>query len=96
MPQPQLKQDYVVMTVSCGHCQQEQVVHVLADLLRLWFHRFQSLDKILKVAIGYGLRAVLETCRRPRHVRPSRPLIPFLCEATAQLVERNQSACIAV
>jgi len=30
MPQPQLKQDYVVMTVSCGHCQQEQIVHVLA------------------------------------------------------------------
>jgi hypothetical protein len=28
MPQPQLKQDYVVMTVSCGNCQQEQLVHV--------------------------------------------------------------------
>ena len=24
MPQPQLKLDYVVMTVSCGSCQQEQ------------------------------------------------------------------------
>jgi ribosomal protein S27E len=28
MPQPQLKPDYVVMTVSCEHCQQEQIVHV--------------------------------------------------------------------
>ena len=28
MPQPQLKLDYVVMTVSCGSCQQEQLVHV--------------------------------------------------------------------
>ena len=30
MPQPQLKRNYVVMTVSCGNCQQEQIVHVLA------------------------------------------------------------------
>ena len=30
MPQPQLKPDYVVMTVSCEHCQQEQLVHVQA------------------------------------------------------------------
>ena len=30
MPQPQLKQDYVVMTVSCGNCQEEPVVYVQA------------------------------------------------------------------
>ena len=30
MPQPQLKRDYVVMTVSCGNCQQEQLVHIQA------------------------------------------------------------------
>ncbi len=28
MPQPQLKRDCVLMTVSCGNCQQEQIVHV--------------------------------------------------------------------
>jgi len=28
MSQGQLKQSYVVVNVSCGHCQQEQVVHV--------------------------------------------------------------------
>jgi hypothetical protein len=28
MPQPKLKQDYGVMTISCEHCQQEQLVRV--------------------------------------------------------------------
>jgi ribosomal protein S27E len=28
MPQPQLKQDYAVIPVSCEHCQQEQLVYV--------------------------------------------------------------------
>lgn len=41
MPQPQLKQDYVVMTVSCGHCQQEHVVHVLAGT-GTWSSAYQS------------------------------------------------------
>ena len=30
MPQAQLKQPYTVVTVSCSHCQQEQVVHTQA------------------------------------------------------------------
>lgn len=30
MPQPRLKQDYDVMAVSCGNCQQDQLVHVQA------------------------------------------------------------------
>jgi hypothetical protein len=30
MPQAQLKQPYTVVTVSCGHCEQEQVVQILA------------------------------------------------------------------
>ena len=30
IPQLQLKQDYVVKIVSCGNCQQEQLVHVQA------------------------------------------------------------------
>jgi hypothetical protein len=30
MTQVQLKQSYVAVTVSCSHCQQEQVVHVQA------------------------------------------------------------------
>ncbi len=41
MPQPQLKQDYVVMTVSCGHCQQEHIVHVLAGT-GTWSSAYQS------------------------------------------------------
>ena len=43
MPQPQLKHDYVVMTVSCGHCQQEQLVHVLAGT-GAWSTAHQSVD----------------------------------------------------
>jgi transcription elongation factor Elf1 len=43
MPQPQLKQDYVVMTVSCGNCQQEQLVHVQA-LTGAWSTAHQSLE----------------------------------------------------
>jgi hypothetical protein len=30
MPEAQLKQPYTVVTVSCSHCQQEQVVHTQA------------------------------------------------------------------
>jgi len=30
MPQVQMKQSYIPMTISCGHCQQEQVVHLQA------------------------------------------------------------------
>ena len=30
MPSPQLKYPYTVATVSCGHCNQEQVVQILA------------------------------------------------------------------
>jgi ribosomal protein S27E len=30
MPQVQMKQTYVPMTISCGHCQQEQIVHMRA------------------------------------------------------------------
>jgi transcription elongation factor Elf1 len=30
MPQAPLKQPYTVVTVSCSHCQQEQVVHTQA------------------------------------------------------------------
>ena len=43
MPQPQLKQDYVVMTVSCGNCQQEQLVHVQART-GIWSTAHQSLE----------------------------------------------------
>jgi ribosomal protein S27E len=28
MPQAQMKKSYFPMTISCGHCQQEQVVHL--------------------------------------------------------------------
>jgi hypothetical protein len=45
MPQPQLKQDYVVMTVSCGNCQQEQLVHVQA-LTGAWSTAHQSLKTL--------------------------------------------------
>jgi hypothetical protein len=30
MPQPQLKQNYLVMAIPAGNCQQEQLVHVQA------------------------------------------------------------------
>jgi ribosomal protein S27E len=30
MPQAQMKRSYIAVTVSCGHCQEEQVVHVQA------------------------------------------------------------------
>jgi hypothetical protein len=43
MPQPQLKQDYVVMTVSCGSCQQEQLVHVQVGTWT-WSMAHQSLE----------------------------------------------------
>jgi ribosomal protein S27E len=43
MSQPQLKRNYVVMTVSCGHCQQEQIVHVLAGA-GIWSRAHQSVE----------------------------------------------------
>jgi transcription elongation factor Elf1 len=43
MPQPKLKQDYVVMTVSCGSCQQEQLVHVHART-GTWSMAHQSVE----------------------------------------------------
>ena len=43
MPQPQLKLDYVVMTVSCGSCQQEQLVHVQAGT-GTWSTAHQSVE----------------------------------------------------
>jgi ribosomal protein S27E len=43
MPQPQLKLDYVVMTVSCGNCQQEQLVHVQARA-GTWSTAHQSVE----------------------------------------------------
>ena len=30
MPQVQMKQSYIPMTISCNHCQQEQIVHTRA------------------------------------------------------------------
>jgi ribosomal protein S27E len=30
MPQAQMKRSYIAVAVSCGHCQEEQVVHVEA------------------------------------------------------------------
>ena len=30
MPQVQMKQSYIPMTISCDHCKQEQVVHTQA------------------------------------------------------------------
>ena len=41
MPQSLLKRDYVVMTVSCRHCQPDHVVHVLAGT-RTWSSAYQS------------------------------------------------------
>ena len=43
MPQPQLKLDYVVMTVSCGSCQQEQPVHVQVGTWT-WSMAYQSVE----------------------------------------------------
>jgi hypothetical protein len=43
MPQPQLTQVYVVMTVSCGNCQQEQLVHVRART-GTWSTAHQSVE----------------------------------------------------
>ena len=43
IPQPQLKQDYVVMIVSCGNCQQEQLVHVQART-GTWSTAHQSVE----------------------------------------------------
>jgi len=48
MPQAQLKQSYTVVTVSCRHCQQEQVVHILARG-GIWSMAHQSV-KCLKCA----------------------------------------------
>jgi ribosomal protein S27E len=44
MSQAQLKQPYTVVTVSCSHCQQEQVVHTQA---RIWSLAHESV-KCLK------------------------------------------------
>jgi len=30
MPQVQIKQSYIPMTIYCGHCQQEQFIHMQA------------------------------------------------------------------
>jgi hypothetical protein len=30
MPQVQMRQPYIPMTISCNHCQQEQTVHIHA------------------------------------------------------------------
>ncbi len=46
MPSPQLNQPYSVVTVSCGHCQQEQVVQILARA-GFWLRARQSV-KCLK------------------------------------------------
>jgi ribosomal protein S27E len=43
MPQPQLKKDYVVMTVSCANCQQDQLVHVHARA-GTWSTAHQSVE----------------------------------------------------
>jgi transcription elongation factor Elf1 len=43
MPQPKLKQDYVVVTVSCEHCQQEQLVRVQARA-GTWSTAHQSVE----------------------------------------------------
>jgi ribosomal protein S27E len=43
MPQPRLKQDYDVMTVSCGNCQQDQLVHVQART-GTWSAAHQSVE----------------------------------------------------
>jgi hypothetical protein len=48
MPQAQLKQSNTVVTVSCGHCQQEQVVQMLART-GFWLMAHQSV-KCLKCA----------------------------------------------
>jgi ribosomal protein S27E len=48
MPQAQLKQPYTFVTVSCGHCQQEQVVQILARN-GFWSKAHQSV-KCLKCA----------------------------------------------
>ena len=45
MPQPQLKQDYVVMTVSCVNCRQEQLVHVQART-GTWSTAHQSVESL--------------------------------------------------
>jgi ribosomal protein S27E len=43
MPQPQLKQNYIVMTVSCGNCQQDQLVYVQART-GTWSTAHQSVE----------------------------------------------------
>ncbi len=46
MPSPQLNQPYTVVTVSCGHCKQPQVVQILART-GFWLRTNQSV-KCLK------------------------------------------------
>jgi hypothetical protein len=46
MPSPQLNLPYTVVTVSCGHCKQEQVVQILART-GFWMRAHQAV-KCLK------------------------------------------------
>jgi hypothetical protein len=48
MNSQQLKQPYTVVTVSCGHCKQEQVLQILART-GFWF-RTRQFVKCLKCA----------------------------------------------
>jgi transcription elongation factor Elf1 len=41
MPQAQMKRSHIPMTISCSHCQQEQVVH-LQSQTGLWQMAHQS------------------------------------------------------
>jgi hypothetical protein len=46
MPQAQMKRTYIAVSVSCGHCRQEQVVHI-EDRMGFWSMAHQSV-KCLK------------------------------------------------
>jgi len=48
MPQAQLKQTYTIVNITCSHCQQKQVVHILGRG-GIWSMAHQSV-KCLKCA----------------------------------------------
>ncbi len=80
MPRAQLKLDYVVMTVSCGSCQQEQLVHVQVGTWT-WSMAHQSVECLrcgqhfevmLPISTASHLLATIRRRLGPKHSQASR------------------------